>query len=52
MNKEKIAPDEIARFDLSYPDYKMEFASYAVEFVLRRGDPVPYKDMRPDASSR
>jgi hypothetical protein len=51
MNKERIAPDEIARFDLSYRDYKMEFASYAVEFVSRQGGLVPYKDMRTDIQS-
>jgi hypothetical protein len=46
MNKETIAPDEIAQFELVYPDYKMEFASYAVEFKLRDGALIPYKDMR------
>jgi hypothetical protein len=46
MNKETIAPDEIAQFELVYPNYKMEFASYAVEFKLRQGPVVPYKDMR------
>ena len=46
MNKEAIAPDEIAQFELVYPNYKMEFASYAVEFKLRQGPLVPYKDMR------
>jgi hypothetical protein len=46
MNKETIAPDEIAQFELMYPNYKMEFASYAVEFKLRQGALVPYKDMR------
>ncbi len=46
MNKETIAPDEIAQFELVYPNYKMEFASYAVEFKLRQGAIVPYKDMR------
>jgi hypothetical protein len=46
MNKESIAPDEIAQFELVYPDYRMEFASYAVEFKLRDGALIPYKDMR------
>ncbi len=46
MNKEIIAPDEIAQFDLVYPDYRSEFASYSVEFKLRQGAFVPYKDMR------
>ncbi len=46
MNKDTIAPDETAQFELVYPNYKMQFASYAVEFKLRQGDLVPYKDMR------
>ncbi len=46
MNKEIIAPDEIAQFDLVYPNYRSEFASYSVEFKLRQGALVPYKDMR------
>ena len=46
MNKDIIGPGEIAQFELVYPDYKMEFASYAVEFKLRQGTVVPYKDMR------
>ncbi len=52
MDKDEIAPDEIAKFELSYPNYKREFASYAVEFASRQGALVPYKDMRPDPSSR
>jgi hypothetical protein len=46
MNKETVAPDEIAQFDLFYPNYQSEFGSYAVEFKLRDGDLVPYKDLR------
>jgi hypothetical protein len=46
MDKEIIAPDEIARFELVYPNYKMEFAKYSVDFQLREGEAVPYKDMR------
>ena len=46
MNKEIIDPDEIAQFELVYPNYQSEFASYSVEFKLRRGAFVPYKDMR------
>jgi hypothetical protein len=46
MSKETIEPDEIAQFNVVYPDYKGEIASYAVEFKLRRGDLVHYKDMR------
>ena len=46
MDKETVAPDEIAQFQLVVPNYKMEFGSYAVEFKLRQGALVPYKDMR------
>ncbi len=46
MDKESIAPDETAEFHLVYPNYNMQFASYAVEFKLRQDDYVPYKDMR------
>jgi hypothetical protein len=50
-NKEIIAPDEIAQFDLFYPNYQSEFGSYAVEFKLRDGDLVPYKDLRTTAGN-
>jgi hypothetical protein len=46
MDKEVIAPGEVARFELVYPVYKMEFGSYSVEFKLRQGPRVPYRDMR------
>lgn len=46
MDKETIAPDEVAHFEVVYPDYKMQFASYSVEFKLRQGGIVHYKDMR------
>jgi hypothetical protein len=46
MNKETIAPDEVAQFELVYPNYKGDFASYSVEFKLRQGPLVRYKDMR------
>jgi len=46
MSKEIIESDEIAQFNLVYPDYGREFASYAVQFKLRQGDLVQYKDMR------
>jgi hypothetical protein len=46
MNKEIIDPDEIAQFELVYPNYQSEFSSYSVEFKLRRGEFVNYKDMR------
>jgi hypothetical protein len=46
MDKETLDPDEIARFELVYPEYGSEFSSYSVEFKLRSGEVVPYKDMR------
>jgi hypothetical protein len=46
LNKEMIAPDETAQFDLVYPNYKSQFKSYSVEFKFRDGDVAPYKDMR------
>lgn len=46
MDKQSIAPDEIAQFDLVYPNYRMEFSKYSVEFKLREGGMVSYKDMR------
>jgi hypothetical protein len=46
MDKESFAPDETAEFHLVYPNYSMQFSSYAVDFKLRQGDLVPYKDMR------
>jgi hypothetical protein len=46
MNKESIAPDEIALFELVYPNYKNDVLKYSVEFKLRDGALVPYKDMR------
>jgi hypothetical protein len=46
LDKESIAPDETAKFDLVYPNYKSEFKSYSVEFKFRNGDVAPYKDMR------
>lgn len=46
MDKESIAPDEVAQFHLAYPDYQGQFGSYSVEFKMRQGEIVPYKDMR------
>jgi hypothetical protein len=45
-DRETISPDEIAYLELSYPDYRIEFGKYAVEFKLRNGETVLYKDMR------
>ncbi len=46
MNKESIAPDEVAQFELVYPNYKNDIMKYSVEFKLRDGALIPYKDMR------
>lgn len=47
MDTDQIAPDAISSFHLIYPDYKGQFASYAVDFKLRQqGETLPYKDMR------
>jgi|WetSurMetagenome_2_1015567.scaffolds.fasta_scaffold17009_3 hypothetical protein len=46
MNKETIAPDEVAQFELVYPNYKNDIMKYSVEFKLRDGALVPYKDLR------
>ena len=46
MDKENLNPDEIGRFELVYPGYRSEFSSYSVDFKLRRGEFVRYKDMR------
>jgi len=46
MSKDVIGPGEIAQFELVYPNYAMEFSSYAVEFKQRHGKVLPYKDLR------
>ena len=46
MSKETIGPNEIGQFDLVNPNYRSGFASYSVEFKLRQGLIVPYKDLR------
>ncbi len=46
MDREMIASDDIARFELVYPDSGSRFSSYSVEFKLRSGKVVPYLDMR------
>ena len=46
MELEMIAPDGISAFHLTYPDYDGQFASYSVDFKLRDGELLPYKDMR------
>jgi hypothetical protein len=51
MDKEIIDPNEIARFELVYPDSGARFSSYSVEFKLRRGKIIPYIDMRANKQS-
>jgi hypothetical protein len=46
MSKDTIDPGAIAQFELVYPNYRSEFGSYSVDYKLRRGAPVLYKDMR------
>ncbi len=46
MDSEHIVPDATATFHLTYPDYRGQIGSYSVDFKLRQGEPVPYKDMR------
>jgi hypothetical protein len=46
MDSEVIAPDATSQFHLSYPDFNGQFGSYTVDFKLRDGAAMPYKDMR------
>jgi hypothetical protein len=48
LDKELLAPGAIARLDLVIPNYKMDISGYAVEFQLRDGERVSYKDLRKD----
>jgi hypothetical protein len=50
LDKEILAPNDIARLDLVIPNYKMNISAYAVEFKLREGLKLNYKDMRMDNS--
>jgi hypothetical protein len=50
LDKEILAPDDIARLDLVIPNYKMDISAYAVEFKLREGLKLSYKDMRMNVS--
>jgi hypothetical protein len=52
MNKETMAPDETAEFQLVYPNYNSQFGSYAVDFKFRGGDTVFYRDMRATQSPK
>ncbi|MBM3792360.1 MAG: hypothetical protein FJW35_18710 [Acidobacteria bacterium] len=46
LDSETIAPDGTSAFHLTFPEYSGQFTGYSVEFKLRSGEPVPYKDMR------
>jgi 4-amino-4-deoxy-L-arabinose transferase-like glycosyltransferase len=46
METEIIAPDATSSFDLTFPEYAGQFGSYAVDFKLRQGEAMSYKDMR------
>ena len=51
LDKEIIAPNDFARLELTVPEDNKEFAGYAVEFKLREGGIIPYKDMRGQISN-
>jgi len=51
LDKEIIAPNDFARLELKVPGDNKEFAGYAVEFKLREGGIIPYKDMRGQISN-
>jgi uncharacterized ion transporter superfamily protein YfcC len=46
MDTESIAPDAISRFHLAYSDFNGQFSRYSVDFKLRQGEAMPYKDLR------
>jgi len=46
MDHDSILPDAIADFRLVYPNYAGQFGSYSVDFKLRQGEAVFYKDRR------
>lgn len=46
LDRESIAPDSAAEFHLTYLNYNSQFSSYSVEFKLRQGEVLPYKDLR------
>lgn len=45
-DSEIIAPDAVSEFLLVYQHYGGQFSSYSVDFALRTGEPVSYKDRR------
>ena len=46
LDKDVIEPNDFARLELTIPGHTEGFAGYAVEFKLREGGVLPYKDMR------
>jgi hypothetical protein len=46
LDKDIIEPNDFARLELTVPRHTEGFAGYAVEFKLREGRVIPYKDMR------
>jgi hypothetical protein len=46
LDKDFIEPNDFARLELTIPGHTAGFAGYAVEFKLREGGVLPYKDMR------
>ena len=46
LDKDILAPNDFARLELTIPGHTEGFAGYAVEFKLREGGVLPYKDMR------
>jgi hypothetical protein len=46
MHLDVIPSDAISEFHLTYPKFHGQFTSYSVDFKLRQGEHVPYKDRR------
>jgi len=46
MDRVTINPNEIAQFELIYPDDRLRLGGYSIEFKLRQGEIVPYRDLR------
>ena len=46
LDKDIIEPNDFARLELMIPEQTDGFAGYAVEFKLREGGALTYKDMR------
>ena len=46
LDKNVIEPNDFARLELTIPGHTIGFAGYAVEFKLREGGVLPYRDLR------